>query len=100
MSGLFEPQFFRREDETPDLEFYREPRLTVHIDEYAIAAYYVGEHRECLAACEQLLAEGKLPGQHRERVAQNRVIALDALAKLPPDRREKNRAKQERKKRR
>lgn len=38
MSGLFEPQFFRREDEGPDPDFYREPRLTVHIDDHAIAA--------------------------------------------------------------
>jgi SAM-dependent methyltransferase len=33
-----DPRFFRREDEAPDVEFYREPRLTVHIDDDAIAA--------------------------------------------------------------
>lgn len=38
MSSLFEPAFFRREDESPDPHFYREPRLTVHIDDDAIAA--------------------------------------------------------------
>jgi SAM-dependent methyltransferase len=32
---------FRREDESPDSEFYREARLVTHIDDYAIAA--VGE---------------------------------------------------------
>jgi SAM-dependent methyltransferase len=34
----FKPEFFEREDETPDPAFYVEPRLVAHIDEYAIAA--------------------------------------------------------------
>ncbi len=38
----FRPDFFRREDESPDVLFYREPRLVVHIDEQAIEA--VGEY--------------------------------------------------------
>lgn len=29
---------FRRYDETPDEEFYRNPRLVTHIDDQAIAA--------------------------------------------------------------
>ena len=33
---------FRREDESDDRRFYAEPRLVVHIDEYAIAA--IGEY--------------------------------------------------------
>lgn len=32
------PGAFRREDEAPDAEFYREPRLVTHIDDRAIAA--------------------------------------------------------------
>lgn len=32
------PRYFRRQDESPDPEFYREPRLTVHIDDAAIGA--------------------------------------------------------------
>jgi len=32
------PEAFRRLDESPDLEFYREPRFVTHIDEGAIAA--------------------------------------------------------------
>jgi SAM-dependent methyltransferase len=32
------PSAFSREDETPDAEFYREPRLVTHIDAGAIAA--------------------------------------------------------------
>ena len=35
-------EFFRREDESDDSRFYAEPRLVVHIDEYAIAA--IGEY--------------------------------------------------------
>jgi Methyltransferase domain len=35
------PEAFSKEDETPDTEFYVEPRLVNHIDDYAIAA--VGE---------------------------------------------------------
>jgi SAM-dependent methyltransferase len=34
----FKPQFFEREDESPDPLFYREPRLLVHIDDFAIEA--------------------------------------------------------------
>jgi SAM-dependent methyltransferase len=34
----FKPHFFERQDESPDREFYVEPRLVVHIDDYAIAA--------------------------------------------------------------
>ena len=41
MTFEFPPEAFRKEDETPDTEFYAEPRLVNHIDDYAIAA--VGE---------------------------------------------------------
>jgi SAM-dependent methyltransferase len=34
----FQPHFFERQDESPDPLFYIEPRLVVHIDEYAIEA--------------------------------------------------------------
>ncbi len=34
----FKPHFFEREDGAPDTDFYREPRLVVHIDDIAIAA--------------------------------------------------------------
>lgn len=34
----FKPEFFERQDESPDAVFYVEPRLLVHIDDYAIAA--------------------------------------------------------------
>ena len=34
----FLPWYFQREDESPDALFYLEPRLVVHIDEFAIAS--------------------------------------------------------------
>lgn len=34
----FKPEYFVRQDESPDRDFYREPRLVVHIDERAISA--------------------------------------------------------------
>jgi len=37
----FRPEFFRREDESVDSLFYKEPRLLVHIDDHAIEA--IGE---------------------------------------------------------
>ncbi|HXH22964.1 MAG TPA: methyltransferase domain-containing protein [Dehalococcoidia bacterium] len=41
MQDKFPPGSFSREDERPDSEFYAEPRLVQHIDDYAIRA--VGE---------------------------------------------------------
>lgn len=38
MHEELDPRYFRREDERPDPLFYAEPRLTVHIDDAAIAA--------------------------------------------------------------
>jgi SAM-dependent methyltransferase len=49
MTELFDPRFFRREDEAPDREFYTQPRLTVHIDDDAIAAV-TALYRELLPA--------------------------------------------------
>ena len=37
-SSAFPPGTFRRQDETPDAEFYDHPRLVTHIDAAAIAA--------------------------------------------------------------
>ncbi len=41
----FPPDWFQRQDEAPDTEFYSEPRLVVHIDEATIEAVraYLGE---------------------------------------------------------
>lgn len=37
-TAALDPRYFRRQDEAPDGEFYREARLTVHIDDAAIEA--------------------------------------------------------------
>lgn len=102
LAHLFASQA-RRLPRPPDVLFVDESVYEWRaLDEYAIAAYYMGEQRESLAACERLLSEGKLPAEHRARVEKNREFALSALAKAEPapDRREKNRAKQRRKGRR
>ena len=36
MTELFQPEHFQRIDESPDPEFYEQPRLVVHIDEGAV----------------------------------------------------------------
>lgn len=41
MTSPFPPDAFRKQDESPDSDFYEVPRLVNHIDDYAIAA--VGE---------------------------------------------------------
>ncbi len=38
IESSFKPEFFQRQDESPDPHFYVEPRLVTHIDEYAIEA--------------------------------------------------------------
>lgn len=41
------------------------------LDEFAIAAYWTGNYRECMSACEKLLAGTALPLEQRERVLGN-----------------------------
>ena len=53
------------------------------LDEYAIAAYWVGEYASSRAACERLLDNGKLPAGERERVVGNLAFAREKLG-LPP----------------
>ncbi|KUG07250.1 class I SAM-dependent methyltransferase [Solirubrum puertoriconensis] len=50
----FSPNAFRRLDETPDAEFYRQPRFVTHIDEGAIAAV-TQLYREYFSAGSSLL---------------------------------------------
>jgi len=44
-------------------------------DELAVSAYKVGEFRESLEICEELLSSGKLPEREVERVKKNREYA-------------------------
>lgn len=52
------------------------------LDEYAVNAYWVGRFDECLAACERLLREGKMPEHMRERVTLNANLARERLSEV------------------
>jgi hypothetical protein len=76
VAETLDPRYFRREDETPDPLFYAEPRLTVHIDDNAIAAV-TEVYRELLPAGGVLLDlmsswRSHLPAE----VAYARVVGL------------------------
>jgi len=49
------------------------------LDEFAVNAYWVDEFEECLSACEQLLDEGKMPEDMRERVEKNAEFARQKI---------------------
>ena len=51
------------------------------LDELAVAAFWAGEFDVSRKACERLLAEGRLPGAHRGRVASNLDFSLEALGR-------------------
>jgi tetratricopeptide (TPR) repeat protein len=53
------------------------------LDEYAIAAYYTGDHPAALAANDELLGSGKLPESERARVIRNREFCIQALGPAP-----------------
>jgi hypothetical protein len=41
------------------------------LDEYAVAAFWVGRHKEALSANQRLLSGAALPASERERVQKN-----------------------------
>ena len=49
------------------------------LDEFAVNAYWAGEYRECLDACERILREGKCPEGQRARVEANAAFARQKL---------------------
>jgi glycosyltransferase involved in cell wall biosynthesis len=49
------------------------------LDEFAVAAYWAGYYRDCLTACEALLAAGKVPEDQRGRVEANALAARQKL---------------------
>ncbi|MGQ0622585.1 MAG: tetratricopeptide repeat-containing glycosyltransferase [Panacagrimonas sp.] len=55
------------------------------LDEYAIAAYWVGEWEECRETCEHLLSTGLLPQEQRERVLGNLNHAKRKLGADSPE---------------
>jgi glycosyltransferase involved in cell wall biosynthesis len=52
--------------------------------EYSIAAYWVGETDEALAACDRLLAMGNLPETYRQHTLVNRRYCLERLSASGP----------------
>src|SRR5207244_11868290 len=49
-------------------------------DELAVCAYWTARYAECRDACDRLLGDGKLPAEHRARVARNRDLAVARLS--------------------
>lgn len=69
----FREEYFRRDDERPDVLFYAEPRLVVHIDDHAIRAIggYLSEELPSGGVILDLMSSWRshLPeGQAREKV--------------------------------
>jgi glycosyltransferase involved in cell wall biosynthesis len=66
--------------ETPDGLFV-EPWIYEYglLDEFAVNAYWAGEYRECLDACERILREGKCPEGQRARIVANAAFARQKL---------------------
>ncbi|MBV9193421.1 MAG: glycosyltransferase [Solirubrobacterales bacterium] len=51
--------------------------------EYSIAAYWIGQARAALQACDRLLALPQLPEAHRRQTIANRTYCVRALPSLP-----------------
>ena len=52
------------------------------LDELAVNAYWTGRYAESVSACDQLLSEGKLPTEKRDRVLKNKQFAIDKLQEI------------------
>ena len=50
------------------------------LDEFAVAAYWAGHYRDCLDACNALLAAGRIPSDQSGRIEANAQAARDRLA--------------------
>jgi FkbM family methyltransferase len=48
-------------------------------DEFAVHAYWTERYRDCLSACDRLLAEGRMPADMRPRIEANRRFAVEKL---------------------
>lgn len=49
--------------------------------EYSITSYWVGEHVNCVRACDALLAMPDLPREHRGQTERNRAFGVRAQAR-------------------
>jgi glycosyltransferase involved in cell wall biosynthesis len=52
------------------------------LDELAVSAFWAGRYAESEQACNRLLAEGKLPAEHRDRVQSNKDFAVNKLQEI------------------
>lgn len=69
----------------PDILFVDESTYRWRsLDEYAIATYWIGLHRESMNACKQLLTSGTLPQEQVRRVVDNLNFNLQKLG-LPEE---------------
>ena len=50
------------------------------LDEYAVNAYWIERYADCLAACERLLKNPKIPAEGRQRIEQNARFAREKLS--------------------
>ena len=50
------------------------------LDEYAVNAYWAERYADCLAACERLLKNPKIPAESRQRIEQNARFAREKLS--------------------
>jgi glycosyltransferase involved in cell wall biosynthesis/SAM-dependent methyltransferase len=50
------------------------------LDELAVCAYWTTRYAECVAACDRLLGNEKLPTEMRERVVKNKAFAVGELS--------------------
>jgi len=86
----------------PDIHFLDERVYDWRaLDEYAIAAYYVGRYRESIQAADRLLSSGKLPTSERSRVEENRRFGVERVntAQQNESRRVRNERKRRKRKR-
>ncbi|HEX4009502.1 MAG TPA: hypothetical protein VHX62_05825 [Solirubrobacteraceae bacterium] len=49
--------------------------------EYSITSYWIGEHANCVRACEALLQMQELPAGHRKQTERNRMFGIRAQAR-------------------
>jgi glycosyltransferase involved in cell wall biosynthesis len=52
------------------------------LDELAVNAYWSEHYADCIAACDQLLSNGKLPNSERPRILKNKQFAEDKLKEI------------------
>lgn len=50
------------------------------LDEYAVNAYWLGRHKECVDACLKILAKGRLSGAEKKRVIGNAKASWDIIS--------------------